>query len=267
MPELLEVERYARLARRTIGRRIERVDTPDAWFLKRGADADAVATVALGATVGDVRRIGKLLLLDLADGPSLGLRFGMTGRLIVDGELGIGDLEYGSSRLEPEWVRFAVGFAGGGELAIIDPRRLGGVELAPLEERLGPDARTITLDELRGALDGGRGPLKARLMDQARVAGLGNLLTDEVLWRARLDPTRAAGSLDEREVARLHATVHEVLDELDVRGGSHTGDLQIARAPGAGCPRCGAVVHHAQTGGRSTYWCAACAARPARRRG
>ncbi len=259
MPEVLEVERYARLARRTIGRTITGVSTPDAWFLKGGADAVAVRAVALSATVAAVRRTGKLLLVDLTGRPAIGLRFGMTGRLLVDGELGIDELEYGSSRVEPAWIRFGLDFAGGGTLQIVDPRRLGGVELAPDESRLGPDALSLSADELHRALTGGRGPLKARLMDQSRVAGLGNLLTDESLWRARLSPTREAGSLDPAEEHRLYAAIRETLRELDERGGSHTGDLQIARRPGAGCPRCGAALRHDTTGGRSTYWCAPCA--------
>ncbi len=259
MPEILEVERYARLARRTVGRTIVDVATPDSWFLKRGADPSSVRAVALGATVAGVRRIGKLLLVDLAGRPTLGLRFGMTGRLLVDGVIGIEELEYGSSRVEPAWFRFALDFAGGTTLAIIDPRRLGGVEIAPDERRLGPDAFTLTESQLRDALRGGRGPLKARLLDQARIAGLGNLLTDETLWRARLLPTRRAGSLAGGELRRLHDAITDTLHELDRRGGSHTGDLQIARAPGRGCPRCGHPLSHTQAGGRSTYWCTPCA--------
>ena len=86
-----------------------------------------------------------------------------------------------------------------------DPRRLGGVILDPDEDRLGPDALTMTPAPLREALDGSPAPLKARLMDQHRVAGLGNLLTDEILWRARLDPARVPGA-STRRVRRLTAT-------------------------------------------------------------
>lgn len=257
MPEILEVERYARLARRTAGRTIVEVDTPDLWFLKHGADPSSVRAVAVGAIVRGVRRIGKLLLLDLRDRPTLGLRFGMTGRLFVDGEAGIDELEYGSSRVVPEWERFRARFETG-SLVMHDPRRLGGVEIAPDESRLGVDAWSLDRDALAGALAGGRGPLKARLLDQARVAGLGNLLTDEVLWRARLAPDRPAGGLDDAELDRLARTVREVLDDLDARGGSHTGDLQVARGPGTHCPRCGGPMSWRTTGGRSTYWCASC---------
>jgi formamidopyrimidine-DNA glycosylase len=258
VPEILEVENYARLARRTIGRRVALVDTPDAWFLKRGADAQAVQAVATGATVGGVRRIGKLMLLDLVDRPTLGLRFGMTGRLFVDDIAGIANLEYGGSRTEVAWERFRMVFDDGGRLVMHDPRRLGGVEIAPDESRLGPDALSLSLDQLRDALRSARGPLKARLMDQSRIAGLGNLLTDETLWRARLDPSRVAGELRDDEIVRLHLTMREVLGELGQRGGSHTGDLQVARARGASCPRCGAPLTWQTTGGRSTYWCPAC---------
>ena len=258
MPEILEVERYERLAARTVGRRIARVNTPDAWYLKRGADAGAVQSVATGATVGGVRRIGKLLLIDLRDRMTLGLRFGMTGRLFVDGIAGIDELEYGSSRVEPEWERFRLEFDDASRLVMHDPRRLGGVEIAPDESRLGADALTITRDQLAASLRGGRGPLKARLMDQSRIAGMGNLLTDESLWRARLSPTSAAGDLSDQEITRLHATMRQVLHELGERGGSHTGDLQVARTRGAVCPRCGSSMLRQTTGGRSTYWCPAC---------
>lgn len=258
MPEILEVERYARLAARTVGRRIAQVDTPDAWYLKHGADAHAVQSVATGAVVGGVRRIGKLLLLDLVERPALGLRFGMTGRLFVDDIAGVDELEYGSSRVEPAWERFRMVFTDDSRLVMHDPRRLGGVEIAPDESRLGPDALRLTRDELAAALRAGRGPLKARLMDQSRVAGMGNLLTDETLWRARLSPTRSAGDLSDDEITLLHASMREVLHELGERGGSHTGDLQVARTRGATCPRCGAPMLWQTTGGRSTYWCPAC---------
>ena len=140
---------------------------------------------------------------------------------------------------------------------IDDPRRLGRVELAPDLTTLGPDAWSLRLEELRGALAHGRGPLKARLLDQARVAGLGNLLVDEVLWRADLSPHRPAGSLNADEVRRLRQVVRRVLDQMDRRGGSHTGDLFDARRPGGVCPRDGTGLRRATVGGRTTWWCPA----------
>ena len=107
-------------------------------------------------------------------------------------------------------MRARVTFADGGHLLVHDPRRFGSLELAPDEGRLGPDALTVTLGDLRGALAAGRGgggsaaaPLKARLMDQERLAGVGNLLADEILWRAGLAPGRRT-PLDDDELRGLH---------------------------------------------------------------
>jgi formamidopyrimidine-DNA glycosylase len=190
-----------------------------------------------------------------SSGPVLGLRFGMTGRLIVDGRQGIDELEYGSARDLAAWDRFALGFEDGGELRLNDPRRLGGIELDPDERVLGPDMFTIRPRQLALALAGSAAPLKARLMDQSRVAGLGNLLTDEILWRAGLDPARPAGSLDERDVRRLHRTMRVVLTELLAAGGSHLGQLQAARIRGGICPRDGTPLERRTVAGRTTYSC------------
>jgi len=142
-------------------------------------------------------------------------------------------------------------------LRMQDARRLGGVELDPDEERLGPDAGDVGAAELGRILSRSAAPLKARLMDQARLAGLGNLLTDELLWRAGLDPARPAGSLSPAEVRRLHRHLRRTLDELGARGGSHTGDLQGARQRGSMCPRDGAPLERRTIGGRTTYSCPA----------
>ncbi len=179
----------------------------------------------------------------------------MTGVLEVDDRRAMEKLQYSSARNDPAWIRFRVVFADGGSLVMRDPRRLGGVELDPAEQRLGPDALALTPAQLRDALAGSDAPLKARLMDQTRVAGLGNLLTDEILWRASLDPARPAGSLDDRERRRLLTHLRAVLRDLLERGGSHTGDLMEARTPGAACPRCGTILLRRTIGGRTTYSC------------
>jgi len=256
VPEILEVEAYRRLAERVVGRTISAVEAPDAWFVKGGATPEAVAVALVNRRITALRRHGKVLLLD-SGGPTLGLRFGMTGRLLVDGEAAIQYLEWGGRRSDPSWVRFGLRFRGGGRLWIDDPRRLGGVELEPDVGGLGPDAWTATTAEFEQALAGGRGPLKARLLDQARLAGLGNLLVDEVLWRADLSPHRPAGLLDADEVCRLRRVVRRVLDQMDRRGGSHTGDLFDARRPGGVCPRDGTGLRRATVGGRTTWWCPA----------
>lgn len=256
MPEMLEVEIYRRAAAASLGRSIVAVDAPDAWFLKGGLDARAVKHALIGRSFVADRRRGKLLLLDTSDdGPTLGLRFGMTGVLELDGVDAIDGLEYSSHRKDPAWERFVVHFAGGGALRLRDPRRLGGVELDPDEERLGPDAAEVSLVQLRAILANSDAPLKARLMDQARLAGMGNLLADETLWRAGLDPARAAGSLSEDEVAQLRRSMRSTLRVLGRRGGSHLGDLQESRHRGGRCPTDGVELVRRTIGGRTTYSC------------
>lgn len=254
MPELPEVETYRLLALRALDRRIVGVDAPDAWYLKGGIDADALGGALVRRRFVDARRIGKLLLLDTDDGATLGLRFGMTGRLLVDGLAGIDRLEFSSARDEPAWDRFTIRFADG-DLRVRDPRRLGGVQLDPDEDRLGVDASRIRPAQLAAALAGSEAPLKARLMDQSRIAGVGNLIADEVLWRASLDPARRAGSLAPAELRRLHRHLRATLTDLIALGGSHTGDLFAARVAGGTCPRDGAPLVRRTIGGRTTFSC------------
>lgn len=256
MPELVEVEYYRRLAERAVGRRVTGVDAPDAWFLKGGLTAAALAEAVVGRRITVARRTGKLLLLDTdGDGPTVGLRFGMTGRIVVDGVFGLDDLEYGSARDEPAWDRVTFRLSGGGDLRIRDPRRLGGVLLDPDESRLGIDAREATVADLRRALAGSTAPLKSRLLGQDRIAGIGNLLADEALYRAGIDPAREAGSLDVAELRRLHRHLRATVEDLLERGGSHTGDLQPHRREGGTCPRDGTPLVRRTIGGRTSWAC------------
>jgi formamidopyrimidine-DNA glycosylase len=251
---MIEVEYYRRVAERAVGRTIDRVHAPDAWYLKGGTTASGLRRVLRGATVTGTRRIGKLLLLD-TDAATVGLRFGMTGRLLVDGTGPIEKLEYSSARDEPSWRRFTLRFEGGGDLVMVDPRRLGGVALDPSLDHLGPDALALRERELRDALARSRAPLKAWLLDQSHVAGVGNLLADEILWRAGLDPARPAADLAPEEATVLHRTLGRTIRLLTKRGGSHTGDLQVARVRGASCPRDGALLLRRTIGTRTTYSC------------
>lgn len=254
MPEILEIEYYRRAAEAVLGRKVRAVHTPDDWYLKGDTDPERLRAALVGHAFSAARRRGKLLLLDTTGGATLGLRFGMTGRLLVDGSAPIERLEYSSGREEPAWDRFGIGFAVG-ELWMRDPRRLGGVVIDPDEGRLGPDALGLTRSELVAALGTSTMPLKARLLDQHRVAGLGNLLTDEILWRASLAPDREAGGLEREELTALHRALRSTLDELLLRGGSHMGDLQEHRVRGGRCPRDGEELRRESIGGRTTYWC------------
>ena len=265
MPELIEVELYRAAAEEVVGRRITEVSTPDPAYVKGGADPLSLRLALIGATVLAARRHGKLLLLDMGSGESgesgdsgsttVGLHFGMTGRLVVDGTAPIARLEYSSGRDLPAWTRFGLGFEHGGDLRISDPRRLGGVTLDPDLAHLGPDALALGERELSAVLSRSRRPLKARLLDQSAIAGIGNLICDETLWQARLAPTRRADSLGRVEVRTLRTTLRRVVTRLTRRGGSHTGQLQDHRRPGGSCPRCGNPLSHASVGGRSTWWC------------
>ena len=260
MPELPEVEAYRRLAEEALDRPIAAVLLLDLRYLRGGTTPRQLRRVLAGASFAAARRIGKLLVLDLegtkpATGHRLGVRFGMTGSLFVDGHSAIDELIYSSKARGAQWDRFRVRLADGGDLVVHDPRLLGGVSLDPDETALGPDAMAVTLAQLRHALEGSGAPLKARLMDQARMAGIGNLLADEILWRASLAPGRRAGSLSPAEIRRLHHHLRATLDELSARGGSHMGDLMVARQKGGRCPRDGAALMRSTVGGRTTYWC------------
>jgi formamidopyrimidine-DNA glycosylase len=255
VPELPEVESYRRLAESALGRPVSSVSAPDAWFLKGGTDGSAVTTALVGTQLVSARRIGKLLLLDTDAGPTLGIRFGMTGTLVVDDLAGVDDMRYAPTRANPAWDRFSLGFADGGSMAVRDPRRLGGVALDPDVSRLGPDAASISLAALGEALRGSKAPLKARLLDQSKVAGVGNLIADEVLWRAGLSPLRASDSLEKKDLRRLHRHLGATLEDLMARGGSHRGDLMDERRPGGRCPKDGTELVRATVGGRTSWWC------------
>lgn len=263
MPELPEVEGYRALAERlALDRVIAAVDATDAWYLKRGLDADQASAALVRSRFVAARRRGKLMLLDVGRSlhapvrSVLGIHFGMSGRLIVDGEASVERLLYGGSD-HSRYDRFTVWFRDGGWLAVRDPRRLGAVELDPDEDRLGPDALSVTAPELRRALSGSGVAVKARLLDQAKLAGVGNLIADEVLWRAGLAPARPSASLTAQELRRLHRHLTHGLADLSQRGGSHMGDLQLERRPGGTCPRDGAELARATVGGRTTWWCPA----------
>ena len=253
MPELVEIEFYRRLADRVVGRTIKRVEAGDDWFIKDDNNERSFNEALSGRRVTGTRRIGKLLLLD-TDGPVLGLRFGMTGVLVVDGIEGVEELIYSSRRKDPKWDRFALNFEDGSRLSINDARRLGGVVLNPDESALGPDALTVSLPQLRKSLES-EAPIKARLMDQAKLAGVGNLIADETLWRSGIDPRRPAKTVTADESKRLHRHLRKTLQDLDTRGGSHTGDVIEHRIQGGTCPKDGTPMIKATVGGRTTWWC------------
>ena len=198
---------------------------------------------------------------DGGQGPRLGIHLGMGGRIIVeseDGEHAGGEPEHPERGApKPEWDRFTVTFADRGRLRLFDKRRLGRVRLEPDLDGLGPDARTISAAEFRERVGRGRAPVKARLQDQGVLAGVGNLLADEVLWQAAVAPSTPVDQLDDEVLDRLHAAMQRALEAAIVNGGVHTGDVIPFRKAGASCPRCGAPMVRSDVGGRSTWWCSA----------
>ena len=179
MPELPEAER-ARTAieRRALGRRILAVDDRDT-YVSRPHGPGEIEQALVGHKLVSAHRRGKTMWIETDDGPTLGLHLGMSGSIVIDGE-----------PAPNNWDRFALEFEDGGRLALRDPRRLGRAVLEPDLSRLGPDAAEISRAEFRARIGGSHAPLKARLMDQSVIAGVGNLLADEILWQARLDPRR-----------------------------------------------------------------------------
>lgn len=256
MPEGLEIELYRRAAEAALDREIAGLTAPVAAFVRNGSVA-GMGDALVGRRFGTARRRGKLLLLDTTDaeGVVLGLRFGMTGRLIVDDDAVIEQLEYSSDRNDEAWDRLIIEFVDGGSLRVRDQRRLGSAELDPDEDELGVDLFEVTGGDLTRILGSSTRPLKSRLMDQTQIAGLGNLLTDEILWRSSLDPQRPAAGVDTSERRRLLHHLRRTVRLLLERGGSHMGDLQDQRHPDGRCPRDGAPLRRCTVGGRTTYAC------------
>jgi formamidopyrimidine-DNA glycosylase len=186
------------------------------------------------------------------------MRFGMTGVLLLDGDAGIEGLFYGPHSYDPKWLRGGIEFNDGRLLVMHDPRRLARFEIEPDLSELGPDALTITKKEFDQLLhvERGEGPaVKARLLDQSRIAGVGNLLGDEMLFRAGIDPRTPVGLLDAQQKKELLAALRLTMRTLQRRGGSHLGDHMDARFPGGLCPKDGGTMLLATIGGRTTYWC------------
>jgi formamidopyrimidine-DNA glycosylase len=247
MPELPEAEVARQEIEKALGRRIAAVDDADGYVCRPHAPGEIDAALA-GRTLTAARRRGKFLWVETDDGgPDLGLHLGMAGRIVLDAE-----------PAPNHWDRFALTFEDGGRLALRDKRRLGRAVIDPDYSHVGPDAGEITRDAFRERVGKGSAPLKARLLDQAALAGVGNLLADETLWQARLSPNRASGSLGEGELDHLRRELRKAIRSAIRQGGVHTGEFIDARRRGHPCPRCATTVHRATVGGRTTYWCPAC---------
>jgi formamidopyrimidine-DNA glycosylase len=243
MPELPEAERARRQIERALGREIVAVDDADTYVCRPHAPGE-IAAALTGHRLTAAHRRGKFMWVETDDGgPDLGLHLGMAGRIAID---------------EPpagRWDRFALEFAGGGRLALHDRRRLGRAVIEPDFTHVGPDAGEVSRREFRARIGRGNAPVKARLLDQHAIAGVGNLLADEILWQAGVSPRRRTGSLSEDELDELRRATRRAIRNAIRRGGAHTGELNPERRPDGRCPRCGTELSRATIGGRTTYWC------------
>ena len=261
MPELPEVESARAVVERgALGRRIVDVDDADTYVCRPHRPGE-IRDALVGRTLTGVHRRGKSMWCDTGDGgPELGVHLGMSGKIVIadpDGtETDGGD--YWRRGREPgdhRFARFALTFDDGGWLLLVDPRRLGRVRLDPPVDELGPDAADITAARFRDAVLKGTAPIKARLLDQQAIAGIGNLLADDILWAARIHPARPAGDLSRPESDRLHRAVRREIRTALNDGGVHTLPLIPYRKDGARCPRDDAAMAHGMVGGRTTWWC------------
>jgi formamidopyrimidine-DNA glycosylase len=255
VPELPDVEHYRRfLALHAVGARVERVVVTDAGIL-RNVDAKTLDASLRDQRFEEPERRGKWLIA-WTSGPAVLLHFGMTG------DLGWGSDESGRHRHDR--VIFELDR---GELRYRNMRKLGGVWLAHDAEDLerilsglGPDALALDRRTFDDVLGRRRGQVKAALMDQSLLAGVGNLLADEALWRARIHPARRIQDLSEEErrglFNGLRRTIRAGIEEFDV--GIRTPWMRVRGQPGARCPRCGTPLGRGVVGGRTTYFCPHC---------
>ncbi|UQS27873.1 Fpg/Nei family DNA glycosylase [Amycolatopsis thermalba] len=256
MPELPDVEGFRRtLAAHGVGKRITGVTTLDAGVL-RGVSARRLREALRGRRFGEPRRLGKWLVVPVDGGPeTVVLHFGMTG-----------SLEWSDSDDRQRHDRVIFAFDDG-ELRYRDMRKLQGLRLladdAELDRLLagtGPDALEVPRERFRDLLGRRRG-LKPLLTDQAVLAGLGNLLADEILWRARIAPRARAADLDRAAADRLHREMRKVLREAVQAGRVPPRKTWLTGRrdePSGSCPRCGRALARGRVGGRGTVWCPRC---------
>ncbi|HLI10495.1 MAG TPA: DNA-formamidopyrimidine glycosylase [Alphaproteobacteria bacterium] len=263
MPELPDVEMLKRvLDEHGLGKTIGRVVVHDKRILGKLAAA-TLARRLKGARLVSSLRHGKNLLAEMDKGGWITFHFGMTGglRFMADGAD------------EPPFTRLRLDFAGGGHLAYINRRMIGHVGFTEsarkfiADAKLGPDALDPRFDfDTLAAAAAAKRDVKAVLMDQEVVAGIGNIYADEILFQARLSPKARTDELSSTQLRNLFKKIKQVLETAVKRkAGSEQwtdrlpkGWLLPARAAGGACPRCGTPLATVKIGGRTTYYCPRC---------
>jgi formamidopyrimidine-DNA glycosylase len=271
MPELPDVEIFKRLVDQyCLGRIIARVDVADPGIVEGLSIAELHRRLG-GSSVRGCRRYGKYLIIDCGDAGSLVMHFGTNGSLCFVAD----------AQPDPPYVRLTLVFQGGDRLAYLNPRRIGRVRLVDSAEAfiagadLGPDALDRSWDEAAfSALLAARSqPIKTVLMDQSRVAGIGNIYSDEILFQAGLHPDIVAATLDRDETRRLFQAMRSVLRAAIACGAGAEGFtdrvpkdfLLPERHVGGRCPRCGSAIDAIRRGGRTGYFCPVCQPGPGQR--
>lgn len=279
MPELPEVETVRRgLAPAMEGRSVLSLEVARADL--RFPFPARFAERLRGQRVERLRRRAKFLLADLASGETLIMHLGMSGRFALENG-GLGEFHHETAR-DPAHDHVVFRLEGGVTLTYNDPRRFGFMELWPTArlgdyprlQALGPEplSNAFHADYLAAALKGRTSPIKAALLDQRVIAGLGNIYACEALFRAGISPRRKASSLARPRVERLVTAVNAVISEAIDAGGSSLRDFSAANGElgyfqhrfrvydreGAPCPACGGTVKRIVQSGRSTFYCGTC---------
>ena len=262
MPELPEVETLVRRLSPIAGTRIIGAEILDE---RLEVSADAL----IGASIRDVKRRAKYIVIGLDGHGDLIVHLRMSGRLRLD-----------RSEDEIPYTRMILHLDSGDSVFFVNPRRLGTVVLCPhgFDKDLGiePTGSEFTADVLAELAAGSRAPIKQLLLDQRKIAGIGNIYAAEALWRAGIDPRRPSNSLEAFEIAALHTGITSVLfdaiEQLGTTIGSSVSDYRQSAEEGGSfqnrlsvygredevCERCGASIERVMQAGRSTCFCPAC---------
>jgi formamidopyrimidine-DNA glycosylase len=246
VPELPEAERARLRLESVLGRRIAAVDDSDRYVC-RPHEPGEIASALVGHAFVSAHRRGKFLWLATEDGPTLGLHLGMAGSIALE-----------APEDKPIWDRFTVEFEDGSRFALRDRRRLGRALLNPDFSHVGPDAADVGRDDFRRLIGAGNTAVKARLLHQGAISGVGNLLADQALWQARIAPQRPTSTLSVEDLDRLRRELRSAVRSAIRNGGAHTGALIPHRRAGERCPRCGTALARGTVGGRTTWWCESC---------
>lgn len=285
MPELPEVETVRRgLHGLIIGKSItEELHDTDKGFPNSPQD---VAQFLIGASVIDVRRRAKVLMIDLSTDYSLLIHLKMTGQLVY-----VGDTRFGAghpndsliNELPDKSTRVTLSFTDGSKLFFNDQRKFGWMRLMPTLEipnidfmqKVGPEplAKDFTAQEfMQRFTRRAKTSIKAAILDQSVVAGVGNIYADESLWGAKIHPQRLVGSVTEQEFTTLYTELRDVMNLAVQKGGSSNSTYvnaegkkgsymdfaRVFRREGLACPRCGTTIEKLRVAGRGTHICPLC---------